>query len=313
VNALAVGALAMPLLLTVPVALLAAGEPETAARATVGDIPSKMLALYQAAAPSCPGLAWPVLAAVGKVETDHARTVTVSPAGAVGPMHLPPATFPAYAVDGDRDHDTDIYDPADAVFTAAKYLCANGAGQPERLAVALYNYNRSPNYVARVLAWALAYGAPTLTPASTTEQTRALLANPRLTLTAYPRADLEAGVVDGRVVALLTVLLERHTLAISSLRSGHSDCIGGGDRTTRPDCTLSLHHYGRAVDIYSIDGHLVAPGSATARTLVDELAALAPPLAASEVGSPFDLLRPGFFTNADHQDHVHVGYRADTG
>lgn len=310
-KALAVGALALPLLLTVPVALLAGDEsaagPTTAA--AVGDIPPKMLDLYRAAAPSCPGLAWPLLAAVGKVETDHARNVAVSPAGAVGPMHLPPATFAAYAVDGDRDSDTDINDPADAVFTAAKYLCANGAGQPPRLAVALYNYNRSPDYVARVLAWAYVYGAPTLTPATTEEQTKALLANPRLTLTAYPRADLTAGVIDGRVIALLTVLLERHTLAISSLRSGHSDCIGGGDRTTRPGCTLSLHYYGRAVDIYSIDGHLVAPGSATARALVDELAALAPPLAPAEVGSPFDLPRPGFFTDGAHQDHVHVGYR----
>lgn len=303
------GAAVALLLLTVPVALLAAGEPAITPSAAVTDIPPSMLELYQTAAPACPGLAWPVLAAVGKVETDHGRNVAVSSAGAVGPMQFLPATFAAYATDGDRDGDTDVNDPADAVFTAAKYLCANGAGQPDRLAVALYNYNRAPAYVARILAWALIYGAPTLTPATTEEQTRALLANPRLTLTAYPRADLEAGIVDPRVVALLTLLLERHTLAVSSLRSGHSVCIGGGDPTTRPGCTISLHHYGRAVDIYSIDDELVSPGSRVARTLVEELAAFAAPLAPSEVGSPFDLPRPGYFTNADHHDHVHVGYR----
>lgn len=307
---LAAAAVSVPLLLTVPVALLAAGQSEVAPSPAVADIPSAMLELYQAAAPACPGLAWPVLAAVGKVETDHGRNVAVSPAGAVGPMQFLPATFAAYAVDGDRDGDTDIGDPADAVFTAAKYLCANGAGQPSRLAVALYNYNRAPAYVARVLAWSLVYGAPTLTAATTAEQTRALLANPRLTLTAYPRADLAAGTIDGRVIALLTLLLERHTLAVSSLRSGHSECVGGGDRTTRPGCTISLHTYGRAVDIYSIDGQLVAPDSATARTLVDELAALTPPIAPAEVGSPFDLPQPGFFTDGAHRDHVHVGYRA---
>ena len=309
---LLVGAAAAPLLLTLPLMLLGGGQPAAISGAT-RDIPPAMAELYQAAAPSCPGLAWPVLAAVGKVETDHGRNLAVSPAGAAqGPMRFPPARFAAYAVDGDGDGDTDIDDPADAVFSAAKYLCANGGGQPERLAVALYNYNRAASYVARVLAWALVYGAPTLTPATTEEQTKVLLANPRLTLTAYPRTDLEAGVIDGRVIALLTLLLERHTLAVSSLRSGHSDCIGGGDRTTRPGCTLSLHYYGRAVDIYSIDGQLVAPGSATARTLVGELAALAPLLAPAEVGSPFDLPQPGFFTDGAHQDHVHIGYRQNS-
>lgn len=55
---------------------------------------------------------------------------------------------------------------------------------------------------------------------------------------------------------------------------------------------------------------LVAPGSATALTLVNELAALAPPLAPSEVGSPFDLPQHGFFTDGAHLDHIHVGYRS---
>lgn len=306
---LLVGAAAAPLLLTVPLMLFGGGQPAASTGAT-RDIPPAMAELYQAAAPSCPGLPWPVLAAVGKVETDHGRNIAVSSAGAQGPMQFLPATFADYGIDGDRDGDTDIDDPADAVFSAAKYLCANGGGQPARLAVALYNYNRAAAYVARVLAWALVYGAPTLTPATSGEQTKALLANPRLTLTAYPRADLEAGVIDGRVIALLTLLLERHTLAVSSLRSGHSDCIGGGNQATRPGCTLSLHYYGRAVDIYSIDGKLVAPGSATARTLVGELATLAPPLTPGEVGSPFDLPRPGFFTDDAHQDHVHIGFRA---
>lgn len=305
---LLVGAAAAPLLLTMPVLLLGGGQPAASIGAT-RDIPPAMAELYQAAAPSCPGLAWPVLAAVGKVETDHGRNVAVSSAGAQGPMQFLPATFAAYGVDGDRDGDTDIDDPADAVFSAAKYLCANGGGQPTRLAVALYNYNRAAAYVARVLAWALVYGAPTLTAATTEEQTKALLANPRLTLTAYPRSDLEAGTVDARVIVLLTLLLEKHTLAVSSLRSGHSDCIGGGNQATRPGCTLSLHYYGRAFDIYSIDGELVTPSSRSAQMLVDELATVSPPLVPSEVGSPFDLPRPGFFTDADHQDHVHIGYR----
>jgi hypothetical protein len=292
-------------LLTAPVALLGAGTPPTATNgAATADIPAPMLALYQAAAPTCPGLAWPILAGIGKVETDHARHVAVSSAGARGPMQFLPATFAAYAVDGDHDGDTDIDDPADAVFSAAHLLCADGAGDPARLAVAIYGYNHATAYVARVLAWALLYGAPTLTPATTTEQSRALLANPRLTLTSLARADLSAGIVDGRIVALLTLLLDRHTLAVSVFKTGHSEYVAGTDR-------ISNHYYGRAADIYSIDSEIVTPTSRAARTLVGELAALTGLLAPDEVGSPFDLPQRGFFTNADHQDHVHVGYGAN--
>jgi hypothetical protein len=72
-----------------------ASTPSAAARA---DIPPTMLALYQQAAPTCPGLDWTVLAAIGKIETDHGRDpVMVSSAGAVGPMQFEPSTFAEYA------------------------------------------------------------------------------------------------------------------------------------------------------------------------------------------------------------------------
>jgi hypothetical protein len=45
--------------------------PSAAARA---DIPSGYLRLYRTAARRCPGLSWSVLAAVGKVESDHGRS-----------------------------------------------------------------------------------------------------------------------------------------------------------------------------------------------------------------------------------------------
>lgn len=38
------------------------------------DIPAQMLVLYQAAAQYCPGLDWSMLAAIGKIETDHGRS-----------------------------------------------------------------------------------------------------------------------------------------------------------------------------------------------------------------------------------------------
>lgn len=298
--------LAATMAATAPVAFLGGGDASSGGVPTVfavSDIPAAMLELYESAAPTCPGLGWPILAGIGKVETDHGRNVAVSSAGAEGPMQFLPATFAAYAVDGDGDGRTDINDPADAVFTAAHLLCADGAGDPARLASAIYDYNHDAAYVGRVLAWAVAYGIPTIDTATTNAQVSALLTNPGLTLSANARADLSAGIVDARIVALLTLLLDKHKLAVSVFKTGHSEYVAGTDR-------VSNHYYGRAVDIYQVDGQPVTPTSTTARTLVDELATVTGALAPSEVGSPFVLPNPGFFTDADHQNHVHIGYAA---
>ena len=66
-----------------------------------------------------------MLAAIGQVESGHGRNTSTSSAGAMGPMQFEPATFAAYAVDGDHDGVKSIMDPADAIYTAAHYLCAN--------------------------------------------------------------------------------------------------------------------------------------------------------------------------------------------
>jgi membrane-bound lytic murein transglycosylase B len=110
------------------------------------------LALYQAAATTCSGLPWTVLAAIGQVESGHGRNPSTSSAGAMGPMQFMPATFEAYALDGDGDGVSSIMDPADAIYTAAHYLCANGAGRsPGALTSAILHYNHAAWYVAMVL------------------------------------------------------------------------------------------------------------------------------------------------------------------
>ena len=48
-----------------------------------------------------------------------------------------------------------MYDPGDAIPAAARYLC--DAGAPHRLDVALYAYNHSLAYVARVKQLARRY------------------------------------------------------------------------------------------------------------------------------------------------------------
>ena len=123
-------------------------------------VPARFAALYESAAKTCPGMSWTLLAAVGQVESGHGANPGVSYAGAQGPMQFMPATFAAYGVDGDNDGDTDVFDPADAVYSAANYLCANGAGRGGRsLEQAIWRYNQADWYVRLVLKLAEQYAA----------------------------------------------------------------------------------------------------------------------------------------------------------
>jgi hypothetical protein len=166
--------LAVPLALALPVGpatgaptggsgatLLPAGQPPTG---QLADIPSAMLTLYITSARRCPGLPWTVLAAIGKVETDHGRGPEVSPAGAEGPMQFMPGTWAEYGVDGDGDGVASIWDAADAVPSAADLLCANGGGDPARLSGAIFQYNHAGWYVQLVLDWAGVYARAPVGP-----------------------------------------------------------------------------------------------------------------------------------------------------
>jgi len=116
------------------------------------------LSLYKRAAATCAGLSWTVLAAIGQVESGHGRNPSTSSAGAMGPMQFLPSTFSHYAVDGDGDGLADIMNPYDAIFTAAAYLCANGAGRGgDALYSAIWHYNHADWYVQMVLALSKQY------------------------------------------------------------------------------------------------------------------------------------------------------------
>lgn len=98
---------------------------------------------------------WYVLAAIGKVESDHGRNMGPSSAGAMGPMQFLPSTWRDSGVDGDGDGQANVMDPEDAIPAAAGYLKAGGA--PEDWYAALFSYNRADWYVKKVLAVAEAY------------------------------------------------------------------------------------------------------------------------------------------------------------
>jgi hypothetical protein len=146
----------------------AAGQPRPS-RAAVADIPAGYLRLYQQGARRCPGLSWAVLAGVGKVESDHGRTRLPgvrsgwNHAGAAGPMQFGIGqgragnAWARFGRDFDHDGRTSVYDPGDAIPAAARYLCAHGA--PRQLGRALYAYNHSWSYVAKVKQLARRYVA----------------------------------------------------------------------------------------------------------------------------------------------------------
>ena len=138
-------------------------------RAAIADIPPGYRRLYLLAARRCPGLSWAVLAAIGKVESDHGRARLPgvrsgwNAAGAAGPMQFGIGTGRAgnawarYGGDFDHDGRVSVYDPGDAIPAAARYLCDHGA--PHRLDAALYAYNHSWAYVTRVKRLARGYVA----------------------------------------------------------------------------------------------------------------------------------------------------------
>jgi membrane-bound lytic murein transglycosylase B len=118
------------------------------------------LALYQKAASYCQGLSWTILAAIGQVESGHGRNDGPSYAGAEGPMQFEPSTFEAYGIDADGDGVKNIDDPADAIYSAANYLCANGAGGGgQALYNAIWHYNHADWYVNMVEKLASLYAA----------------------------------------------------------------------------------------------------------------------------------------------------------
>lgn len=301
---LAAGLLVFALLL--PLAMMSlllalAGDQPTPSELALEEIPPELIGIYQSAAERCEGLDWTILAAIHKVETGFGTGRATSSAGAQGPMQFMPSTFEVYGADGDGDRVARINDVEDAIFSAANLLCANGAGDPTRLATAIWNYNHSRKYVNEILTLASDYGVISLPDGVAYAAARDLLRNPRVVLTPNARADLQNGMVDQRLVSLLAWIAERHTITITVFKTGHSKYTRSG--------SISLHYSGAAADIFIVDGDPVSAHNAPAKSLVLDLAQVQGTLRPAELGHPFGAIGfPGGFTDADHRDHIHVGF-----
>jgi hypothetical protein len=147
--------------------LTPAARQPSPSRAAVADIPTGYLRLYRRAGARY-RVPWPVLAAIGKVESDHGRLRLPGVRSGLnryrdargrlrsccaGPMQFnltdgPPSTW-------QRHGQGNVYDPADAIPAAARKLVADGARR--NLDRAIYGYNHSWAYVTRVKRLARRY------------------------------------------------------------------------------------------------------------------------------------------------------------
>ena len=138
----------------------AACQAQPPASTAAAAIPAAYLADYQKAGTQY-GIPWTVLAGIGEIESGQGRSGApgvhsgANPAGAAGPMQfgigglagntwggapIHPASEHAggYGTDGDHDGIVDVYDPGDAIPSAAAFLKAHGA--PANLQAALFAY-----------------------------------------------------------------------------------------------------------------------------------------------------------------------------
>ncbi|WP_327152773.1 lytic transglycosylase domain-containing protein [Nocardioides sp. Soil805] len=171
--------------------------------ASTSGIPAAALAAYQraeavinAADKTCE-LPWQLIAAIGRVESDHGRfggnvlsddgvaqpgiygialdgkndtqRITDTDAGqydsdakydrAVGPMQFIPSTWAVVGVDGDNDGRRDPQDIDDAALATAVYLCSgdDDLSAEQGQRASVYRYNHSNEYVDLVLSIMQAY------------------------------------------------------------------------------------------------------------------------------------------------------------
>jgi len=197
--------LGRPVSVTQPVASQSAANhirPAIVSNVSAAGIPAAALAAYQRAAtivddadPQC-RLDWPLLAAIGRVESDHgraggsrltssgvARPAILGPVltgkhrtsrvadtdhgrydgdtrydRAVGPLQFLPSTWAIVGVDADGDGKRDPQDINDAALGAAVFLCSGSElSDAAGQRAALFRYNHSRSYVATVLDVAAAY------------------------------------------------------------------------------------------------------------------------------------------------------------
>jgi hypothetical protein len=248
------------------------------------------------------------LAAVARVESNFGEGMSDEQLSSVGPLGITEDHWKKYAVDGDGNGKIKRQSPADSAATLARMIWAAGD-----LRAGLFEHNHAEWYVDSVLhdAESMAGSCQVKTVAYSVElpgPTNAPInwANVELS-NQLEMVDIQSGAIDPRILGILGAISQQHTITISALRSDHSKFTSSGN--------VSNHYYGRAMDIAAIDGVPctdVSPDGPCG-TIARQLGALPPGQEPTELIYCFDPdgpANPYGFAQADHCDHVHVGFDA---
>ncbi|MFI1726429.1 NlpC/P60 family protein [Streptomyces sp. NPDC020489] len=103
-------------------ALVQAAPTQTAGAALSLSVPAKYRALIEEAGNTCPEVTPNLLAALLNQESGFS-TKSKSPVGAQGIAQFMPSTWETHGIDANKDGKRDVWDPEDAIPSAAKYLC----------------------------------------------------------------------------------------------------------------------------------------------------------------------------------------------
>ncbi len=246
------------------------------------------------------------LAAIARLESNFGRGMNAKQLRSFGPLGLDKMEWRHYGVDGSEDGRIRHADIADSAATLARLMWSRGGIEP-----GVFTHNQAAWYVDAVAAEAEQLEGKCIV--SSKEWTLILPGDiasqinwQNLTLSNdLELHDLQAGLLDQRVVGLLALMTKTHQITITALRSDHSELTASGN--------VSNHFYGRAMDIAAVDGVSCTDTSPTApcAELGYALAQLPPPLHPTELIYCFDLDGPGpAFALPDHCDHIHAGYYA---
>ena len=152
---------------------------------------------------------------------------------------------------------------------------------------------------------------PDRTPKSLPDLARRVLADARIELPDSARWDIMRGDIDERLLTTMLDLAGVAPYSVTVLKSGHPRNVFGTD-------LISGHTRGRGVDIWRIAGEPVVLQQPTKKSEAHDFTAAAlRRFGVPELGSPWDLdgppepgeLKPSF-TDAVHEDHIHVAFKA---
>ena len=143
-------------------------------------------------------------------------------------------------------------------------------------------------------------GSPVRHPDRLPRQATRVLENRNITLSDTARWDVYAGSVDDALLAALADAARKHAFSIAVFRSGHPPTVWDTERT-------SAHSVGLAADIYAVGGRPVI-AQRLPKGPAYELASALYTGGAAQLGSPWVFGSGGSrsFTDAVHQDHLHV-------